>query len=101
MPPIIILGNKKDLTDGNPDSRCVTPQDVNDLIAECQRIADKSATSSSLEGTANWSVLHYETSALTGEKVDTIFENMVREIRSRRRASGIPKKKKESWCFLL
>ena len=104
MPPIIFLGNKKDLIDVNPDARMVSSQDVNDLLAECQKVVDRNMTTAGSGGggseTRNWSVLHYETSALTGEKVDSIFDNMVREIRARRRPSGT-QPKKDSWCFLL
>ena len=109
MPPIIFLGNKKDLTDVNPDARMVSSQDVNDLIGACQQAVDRTAQGARRQpqqqqqqtgATPNWSILHYETSALTGEKIDSIFDNMVREIRSRRRPSG-EKRKKDSWCFLL
>lgn len=102
MPPIIILGNKKDLVDVSPDARRVSSQDVNDLISECER-AVRRASPQSIGDDSSWSVLHYETSALTGEKVDSIFDNMVREIRIRRRqgmAAG-ERKSKVSWCFLL
>lgn len=100
MPPIIFLGNKKDLIDVNPDSRMVSSQDVNDLIDECQKVVDRNVAMVGGAEKRNWSILHYETSALTGEKVDSIFDNMVREIRARRRPSDV-KAKKESWCFLL
>jgi hypothetical protein len=100
MPPIILLGNKKDLIDMNPDARKVSSQDVNDLIAECDKVVNRTAQSSASVDSI-WSILHYETSALTGEKIDTIFDNMVREIRARQRPASKDKKKKDSWCFLL
>lgn len=107
MPPIIFLGNKKDLIDVNPDARKVSYQDVNDLIGECQKVVNRNSSAQGAGGVGgsaeqrNWSILHYETSALTGEKVDSIFDNMVREIRARRRPSDEKTRKKDSWCFLL
>ena len=99
MPPIIFLGNKKDLIDVNPDARQVSSQDVNDLIAECEKVISK--TSVAAAASSNWTTIHYETSALTGEKIDSIFDNMVRKIRCRRKPSSTENKKKSSWCFLL
>jgi len=100
MPPIIFLGNKKDLIDVNPDARKVLSEDVNELLSECDSMINRGGRDTP-EG-RNWTKLHYETSALTGEKIDLIFDNMVREIRSRRTPQPTDKKKAESsWCFLL
>ena len=115
MPPIIFLGNKKDLLDVNPAARQVSSEDVNAMMAECNNVISKNATAMGGAGAAaaggggggestegsNWTTLHYETSALTGEKIDSIFDNMVREIRCRRKPSAADKKKSPSWCFLL
>lgn len=100
MPPIIFLGNKKDLIDVNPDAKKVLAEDVNELLAECDNMINRGSNSPP-EG-RNWTNLHYETSALTGEKIDLIFDNMIREIRSRRKPQQTDQKKSESsWCFLL
>lgn len=55
-------------------------------------------SSSATIANQTWSVLHFETSALNGERIDEIFEVMIREIRKRRQPIV---KQKSSWCFLF
>lgn len=97
---MIFLGNKKDLTDKDPDAKAVTPDDIEKLIQACKVTISRLQMSNNSSSPSNitWSVLHYETSALSGERIDEIFEVMIREIRHRRQPIV---KKKSSWCFLF
>eukprot|EP00602_Paraphysomonas_sp_CaronLab_P005623 CAMPEP_0185026152 /NCGR_PEP_ID=MMETSP1103-20130426/10123_1 /TAXON_ID=36769 /ORGANISM="Paraphysomonas bandaiensis, Strain Caron Lab Isolate" /LENGTH=295 /DNA_ID=CAMNT_0027559641 /DNA_START=56 /DNA_END=940 /DNA_ORIENTATION=- len=97
IPPIIFLGNKKDLTDRDPDAKAVTADDVDRLMRACALASERvrlDDASEAIQANATWSMLHFETSALSGEKIDEIFEVMVREIRKRRQPT---EKKKKSW----
>lgn len=79
----------------------VTPDDVERLMQACSAASTRvnlSDQSSARRANITWSMLHFETSALSGERVEEIFEIMVREIRRRRQPV---EKKKKSWCFLL
>ncbi|CAE7564296.1 unnamed protein product, partial [Symbiodinium microadriaticum] len=101
VPPVLFIGNKKDLTDKDPDSKQVTPDDVERLLQACSVASTRvnlSDSGSTGRSNTTWSMLHFETSALSGERVEEIFEIMVREIRRRRQPA---QKKKKSWCFLL
>ena len=102
IPPIVFLGNKKDLIDLDPDARMVSHLDINGIMGECEKAVAR--TEAVGEGDVkiekNWNILHYETSALTGEKIDNIFDNIIREIRARRTPTKMTRKK-GSWCFLL
>jgi hypothetical protein len=98
IPPVIFLGNKKDLTDKDPDAKAVTSEDTEKLIQACKVAISRLQVSSTATTNVTWSVLHYETSALSGERIDEIFEVMIREIRHRRQPVV---KKKSSWCFLF
>lgn len=62
------------------------------------RLQSNTSTSAAAAANQTWSVLHYETSALNGERIDEIFEVMIREIRKRRQPVV---KQKSSWCFLF
>jgi hypothetical protein len=95
---VIFLGNKKDLIDKDPDAKAVSPEDIEKLLQTCKVAISRLQVSSSSPSNITWSVLHYETSALSGERIDEIFEVMVREVRTRRQPIA---KKKSSWCFLL
>ena len=101
VPPVLFIGNKKDLTDKDPDSKQVTPDDVERLMQSCSAASTRvnlSDQGSSGRVNVTWSMLHFETSALSGERIEEIFEIMVREVRKRRQPV---EKKKKSWCFLL
>ena len=79
----------------------VTPSDVERLMQACSVASTRAnLLDPGPSDTSNktWSMLHFETSALSGERVEEIFEIMVREVRRRRQPV---QKKKKSWCFLL
>jgi small GTP-binding protein len=113
-PPIVIVGNKKDLTDSDPRRRAVNPEDVARLIHACER-AGESIKAQRPPGSEDrhdgFSVLHFETSALSGEKVEEMFEVLVREIRERRDPAAQVRKGRgragqgksffETWCSVL
>lgn len=98
VPPIIFLGNKKDLIDRDPQSRVISQEDINKLIRTSQLAVDKARVKQHNGENITWQIQHYETSALSGERIDEIFEGMVREIRKRRQPAVT---KKKSWCWLL
>ncbi len=98
VPPIIILGNKKDIIDKDPDARAVSSDDISKLMRACKTAIDNSHVKDRSGANVSWQIQHFETSALSGEKIDEIFEVMVREIRRRRQPIV---QKKKSWCFLL
>lgn len=101
VPPIIFVGNKKDLTDSNPASRGVTSDDVARLMHACEaasaRVMQKQIDVKSGENRidSGWPMLHFEASALSGERIDEMFEILVREIKDRRNPTS--RKKKENW----
>ncbi len=76
--PIILVANKKDLTDLDPKKRQVP-------LLEGKRQAEK------------FGAIHIETSAASGEHVTEVFETLVREVRKRR----APSKEKGSKCCIL
>mmetsp|Transcript_21148 Transcript_21148/g.39311 ORF Transcript_21148/g.39311 Transcript_21148/m.39311 type:complete len:285 (-) Transcript_21148:85-939(-) len=63
--PIILVANKKDITDLDPKKRQVS-------IAEGRKKAEA------------FGAIHIETSAATGENVNLVFETLVREVRKRK-----------------
>jgi small GTP-binding protein len=101
VPPIIFVGNKKDLTDSNPASRAVTSEDIARLIHACEaasaRVIQKQNDHKSDESRidSGWPILHFEASALSGERIDEMFEILVREIKDRRNPTS--RKKKDNW----
>ncbi|GBG24885.1 Ras-like protein [Hondaea fermentalgiana] len=66
--PIILVANKKDITDLDPNKREVT-------IAEGRKKA------------AEYGAIHVETSAATGERVADVFERLILEVRKRKAPS--------------
>jgi GTPase SAR1 family protein len=103
VPPIIFVGNKKDLTDDKSHVRAVSPDDVANVMRSCEEASSRIQLRDSEKHEAGWSMLHFEASALSGEKIDEMFEILVREIRERRKPS-LKKKKKgffSSWCNIL
>lgn len=110
MPPIIFVGNKKDLTDSRPEQRAVKPEDIAHLMKVCEDMSRRIMLQRNVSGEVNndegWPMLHFEASALSGERIDEMFEILVREIRDRKkRKPTIEKKKKSSWfgkwCTIL
>jgi small GTP-binding protein len=113
VPPIIFVGNKKDLTDVNPSRRSVAPDDVAFLMKACEEVSNRVKLQANpdcdLENSEGWSMLHFEASALSGEKIDQMFEILVREITDRKnRVPALQKKKKKKssswfgkWCTIL
>ncbi len=109
IPPIIFVGNKKDLTDLNPRARAVSSEEVARLMHVCEETSTKirqhqlgleQKISGKGEG---WPILHFEASALSGERIDEMFEILVREIKDRR-TLVTPKKKRSffsRWCNIL
>lgn len=81
LPPIVVAGNKVDLA----DKREVT-------TSEAQRTAVE-----------EWGACAYvETSAKTGENIDTAFARLVREVRSRRDApEEAPTRRRRRICAIL
>ncbi len=107
VPPIIFVGNKKDLTDSNASRRAVTPDDVAQLMQTCEVLSSRVQLRPSelVDSKRNegWPILHFEASALSGEKIDEMFEILVREIKDRRKPSA-SKQKKTKWyhrCTIL
>ena len=83
--PIMLVGNKKDLVDADPSLREVTEEEV-------------------LKYVDDWEAVHIETSALTGDNVAAVFEQLIRAVRTKKyaRAGGIYAK--QPWyssCDLL
>jgi len=79
-PPIILVGNKSDLIAERQVRR-----------EEGQRWADQYGNS-----------IYVECSALSGEQIDLCFENLVREIRKRRKGKQKrEREKRRSWCSIL
>lgn len=109
VPPIIFVGNKKDLTDTSPQRKAVSPDDVAHLMKACEeissRIAMRDEHSDMSKHTEGWHMLHFEASALSGERVDEMFEVLVREIKERKkRAPKVERKSQpwyQKWCTIL
>lgn len=114
VPPIIFVGNKKDLTDIRPDRRSVSPTDVAQLMQACEEVSARiqllglqTNCPTEVEKSKGWPMLHFEASALSGEKIDEMFEILIREIRDRKKRVPVFKKKKKStnwfgkWCSIL
>lgn len=79
MPPLLLAGNKADLA----GKRVVDKE-------EGERLAEE------------WGACAYvETSAKTGQNIDTAFSRLVREMREGRQAPGAPVKKKRRFCAVL
>ena len=97
IPPIIFVGNKKDLTDANKKLRAVAAEDVAQLMKTCEEISGAGQNHEAIED--GWAMLHFEASALSGEKIDDMFEILIREIsdRKKRNPSTVKKKKSSSW----
>jgi len=71
--PIMLVANKKDITDLDPKERQVS-------LAEGRRKAEE------------FGAIHMEISAATGENVNEVFETLIREVRRRRappKSSGL------------
>lgn len=111
VPPIIFVGNKKDLTDSNPQYRAVSPEDIARVIKACDETSSRIAAQFN-NGVAEekcpdgWPILHFEASALSGERIDEMFEVLVREIKDRKKRIAVTEKKKKSswyknWCSIL
>lgn len=109
MPPIIFVGNKKDLTDVDPRKRAISPEDVAQVMRTCEDLSSRlhQKTDSTRDRSASgWPMLHFEASALSGERIDEMFEILIREIKDRKKGGSRISKKKSSnwfdkWCIIL
>ena len=109
VPPIIFVGNKKDLTDSRPEHRAVKPEDVAHLMKACEdmsrRVMLQRNVNGEVKNAEGWPMLHFEASALSGERIDEMFEILVREIKDRKKRTPTVEKKKTSWlgkwCTIL
>lgn len=106
VPPVIFVGNKKDITDREPDARAVSADDVSRVMHACKAAVDRIRVSQERYGSQEeedhvWPLLHFETSALSGERIDEIFDILVREIRKGKKEPKTVKKSRWSWCFLF
>ena len=110
--------------DADPDRRAVSLQSAQSFVQACRDVVNRIELASDLTGSPRSSrsareasVLHFETSALTGEHTEAVFEhvvryecvhvcvcvyfwgfiNLCREVRKQRK----PVEEKSRWCFLL
>ena len=111
IPPVAFVGNKKDLTDREPDARDVTKADIDNIIKSYKeiinriRVVNGMASNSTVDIMGNrhdnendYSILHFETSAFSGEKIEEMFEFIVRAIRKKRRPEAVVP---TGCCFLF
>lgn len=92
LPPVAFVGNKKDIVDQEPDLRQVSHKDIEELLTSYRSTAYtiKELNNFPQDPVTNpVLVTHFETSALSGESIDDMFEFIVREIRKLRRPEPV------------
>lgn len=98
-PPVVFVGNKKDVVDREPDKRKVLKEDVEKLIKSYNKNIERlfpqqgGLTFLSENGRQKeeyqYNMIHFETSAYSGEKIPELFEFIIREVRKNRSPSSV------------
>lgn len=94
-PPVVFVGNKKDIVDREPEKRKVLKEDVEKLIKSYNKSIERVfpqqqgtgltfLTEQIRQNEDQYNTIHFETSAFNNEKIPEVFDYIIREIRKNR-----------------